>query len=171
MVTQAKKDQVAEIAEKLGRSKSLVLFNFSGINVQDISDLRGKLRTAQAELKVVKNRLTNLALAQVEFESCEEILEGPTALAFGYEAVEAPAKVLSEFAKDHESLTIKGGFIGTHRIGVEDISALAKMPPRQVLLGRLLGSIQSPPTRLCRVLKASINNVCYALKAVADQKQ
>ncbi|MFC4183919.1 50S ribosomal protein L10 [Saccharococcus thermophilus] len=155
-----KKQIVAEIAEKFRASKSTVIVDYRGLNVAEITELRKQLREAGVEFKVYKNTLTRRALAEVGLEGLNDVLTGPNAIAFSNEDVVAPAKVLSEFAKNHEALEIKAGVIEGNIATLEEINALAKLPSREGLLSMLLSVLQAP-----------IRNFALVTKAVAEKKE
>jgi large subunit ribosomal protein L10 len=155
-----KKQIVAEIAEKFRTSKSTVIVDYRGLNVAEITELRKRLREAGVEFKVYKNTLTRRALAEVGLEGLNDVFTGPNAIAFSNEDVVAPAKILSEFAKDHEALEIKAGVIEGNIATIEEINALAKLPSREGLLSMLLSVLQAP-----------IRNFALVTKAVADKKE
>jgi large subunit ribosomal protein L10 len=155
-----KKQIVAEIAEKFRASKSTVIVDYRGLNVAEITELRKQLREAGIEFKVYKNTLTRRALAEVGLEGLNDVFTGPNAIAFSNEDVVAPAKILSEFAKNHEALEIKAGVIEGNIATLEEINALAKLPSREGLLSMLLSVLQAP-----------IRNFALVTKAVADKKE
>jgi large subunit ribosomal protein L10 len=155
-----KKQIVAEIAEKFRASKSTVIVDYRGLNVAEVTELRKRLREAGVEFKVYKNTLTRRALAEVGLEGLNDVFTGPNAIAFSKEDVVAPAKILSEFAKDHEALEIKAGVIEGNIATLEEINALAKLPSREGLLSMLLSVLQAP-----------IRNFALVTKAVADKKE
>jgi large subunit ribosomal protein L10 len=155
-----KKQIVAEIAEKFRASKSTVIVDYRGLNVAEVTELRKRLREAGVEFKVYKNTLTRRALAEVGLEGLNDVFTGPNAIAFSNEDVVAPAKILSEFAKDHEALEIKAGVIEGNIATLEEINALAKLPSREGLLSMLLSVLQAP-----------IRNFALVAKAVADKKE
>lgn len=155
-----KKQIVEEIVGKFRDSVSTIIVDYRGLNVAEVTELRKKLREANVEFKVYKNTLTRRAVEQTEINGLEEFLTGPNAIAFSSEDVVAPAKVLSEFAKDHEALEIKAGVIEGNIATVEEIKAIADLPSREGLLSMLLSVLQAP-----------IRNFALATKAVADQKE
>ncbi|HET7521702.1 MAG TPA: 50S ribosomal protein L10 [Bacillales bacterium] len=159
-VIEQKKKVVAEIADKFRESKSTVIVDYRGLNVAEISELRKQLREAGVDFKVYKNTMIRRATAEVGLTDLDEKLVGPTAVAFSNEDVIAPAKVIGNFAKDHEVLEIKTGVIEGEVAGAEQIIALSKLPSRDGLL-----------SMLCSVLQAPIRNFALAAKAVADQKE
>lgn len=159
-VREQKQQLVSEIATKLSESKSTVVVDYRGLSVAEVTELRKQLREANVEFKVYKNTLTRRAADQVELSQLNEVLVGPTAVAFSNEDVIAPAKVINEFAKKHEALEIKAGVIEGQVASVEDVKALAELPSRDGLLSMLLSVLQAP-----------MRNFALATKAVADQKE
>jgi large subunit ribosomal protein L10 len=153
-----KKAVVAEIADKLSRSKSTVVADYRGLTVKQMNELRKQLREAGVEFKVLKNTLTRRASEQVGLSELNQHLTGPTAIAFSYEDVVAPAKILSKFAKDNKQLEIKGGIVEGKVVGLDEIKALADLPSREGLLSMLLSVLQAP-----------IRNFALAVKAVAEK--
>lgn len=161
---------VDEVYEKLTKAQSVVLIDFRGLTVQEATELRKKLRAAGVELRVAKNTLTRLAAEKANLKELHVYLEGPTALAFGYEDPVSPAKILSEFAKDHKKLELKGGVLEGKVIDQAMVKALAELPSKEVLLGQLAGLLQAPIRNLAYVLSAPIRNMVYVLDAVRQKK-
>ena len=159
-IIQEKQQIVEEITTKLRESAATVLADYRGLNVAQVTELRRKLREAGIEFKVLKNTLIRRATANAELTDLDSVLTGPTAVAFGKDDVVAPAKILSEFAKQNEALKIKGGVVEGRVVGVDEIKALADLPSREGLLSMLLSVLQAP-----------IRNFALAVKAVADQKE
>lgn len=155
-----KKQLVEEIAEKLKNSVSTIVVDYRGLNVAEVTELRKQLREAGVEFKVYKNSLTRRAAEAVDLNGLTEVLTGPNAIAFSNEDVVAPAKILNNFAKEHEALEVKAGVIEGKVSSVEEIKALAELPSREGLLSMLLSVLQAP-----------IRNFALVTKAVADQKE
>lgn len=155
-----KKVQVEEIAGKLSGAASVVVVDYRGLNVAQVTELRKQLREAGVEFKVYKNTLTRRAAEIAGVEAINEVLTGPNAIAFSAEDVIAPAKIINEFAKTNEALEIKAGIIEGTVASVEDVKALAELPSREGLLSMLLSVLQAP-----------VRNFALATKAVAEQKE
>ncbi|EMA6344618.1 50S ribosomal protein L10 [Bacillus cytotoxicus] len=155
-----KQQVVNEIADKLRESKSTIVVDYRGLTVSEATELRKNLREAGVEFKVYKNSLTRRAAESVEMAELNEFLTGPNAIAFSNEDVVAPAKVLNDFAKDHEALEIKAGVIEGKLVTLDEVKAIATLPSREGLLSMLLSVLQAP-----------IRNLALATKAVADQKE
>ena len=147
-----KQPVVAEIAEVLNGAKSAVVVDYRGLTVEQDTALRKQLREAGVSYKVYKNTMIRFAAKGTEFEALEPHLEGPTALAVSKEDATAPARVLAEFAKKADKLELKGGVVEGTYYDAAGINVIASIPSREVLLGRLLGSMQSPITNFARVL-------------------
>lgn len=157
---EAKQHVVTEIAGKLSESKSTIVVDYRGLTVSEVTELRKTLREAGVEFKVYKNSLTRRAAEAAELTELNEYLTGPNAIAFSNEDVVAPAKVLNDFAKNHEALEIKAGVIEGKLVTVDEVKAIATLPSREGLLSMLLSVLQAP-----------IRNLALAAKAVADQKE
>ena len=159
-VIETKQQVVTEIADKLRASKSTIVVDYRGLTVSEATELRKNLREAGVEFKVYKNSLTRRAAESVEMAGLNEFLTGPNAIAFSNEDVIAPAKVLNDFAKDHEALEIKAGVIEGKLVSLDEVKAIATLPSREGLLSMLLSVLQAP-----------IRNLALATKAVAEQKE
>ncbi len=147
-----KQPVVAEISERLDGAQTAVLVDHRGLTVEQDTELRKQLREAGVSYKVYKNTLIRFAIKGTEFESMGVNLEGPSALAVSKTDATAPARILAEFAKKADKLEIKGGVVEGTYYDAKGMQAIASIPSRDILLGRLLGSIQSPIANLARVL-------------------
>jgi large subunit ribosomal protein L10 len=155
-----KKLIVEEITNKLKNSQTTVVVDYRGLNVAEVTELRKQLREAGVEFKVYKNTLSRRAAEAANLSELNDVLVGPSAIAFCETDAVAPAKIINEFAKKHEALEIKAGVIEGNFATVEEIKALADLPSREGLLSMLLSVLQAP-----------IRNFALAAKAVADQKE
>lgn len=149
-----KEARVAEIKEKLEKANSVVLSQYQGLTVEEDTVLRKNLREAGVEYKVYKNTLVILAAKELGLEGIVEYLEGPVAIAFGYEDVTVAARVLNDFAKDHKKLELKAGIVEGEIYDTDKIKQLATIPSKEVLIAKLLGSIKSPISSFARVINA-----------------
>ncbi|WP_432626449.1 50S ribosomal protein L10 [Brotaphodocola sp.] len=147
-----KQPVVAEISELLNGAASAVVVDYRGLTVAQDTELRKALRQAGVSYKVYKNTLIKRAAEGTEFAALDPNLEGPTAIAVSKDDATAPARVLAEFAKKADKLEIKGGVVEGTYYDAKGMQVIATIPSREVLLGKLLGSIQSPITNLARVL-------------------
>jgi len=169
MVQEKKIEAVARIAEQIRRSKATLFVDYRGMTVAEATRLRRRCRQANVTVRVIKNRLAKRAFADEGVPPPEEVLLGPTALAFGEDEPTAPARVFSEFAKDCQHVKIKGGFLGSRWLDAKGVERLSKIPAREVLLARLAGSLQGPLVRLAWVLHAPVTQLAMGLKAVAGK--
>ena len=149
---------VQEISEMINGAQSVVVVDYRGLTVAEDTQLRKQLREAGVSYKVYKNTLVNRAVEGTEFENLRDSLEGPNAFAVSTEDATAPARVLAEFAKKAPNLEIKAGVVEGTFYDAEGMKAIASVPSREVLLSKLLGSIQSPITNLARVLNQIAEN-------------
>lgn len=167
-----KQELVAEMHDKLLRAKAVFLADFRGMSVGQATDLRNELRKANVEYKVVKNTLLEIASKGTDKEGLSPYYAGPTAIALCYDDPVAAAKVLSRFAREATNpFTLKAGVLTGKTIGVADIQALADLPSREVLLARMLGSMQAPASNFVRVLAAVPAGFVRALDAIRVQKE
>ena len=162
---------VAEIKEKLANSKGAVFTNYRGVTVAQDTKLRRKLREAGVEYRVVKNTMTRIAAKELGLEGLDAHLEGPTALAVSATDPVAPAKLIAEFIKENKVLEIKAGLVEGQLIDVAEVKALASLPSREVLIAKMLGSMQSPISGFVNVLQGTIRNLVYVLDAVRKEKE
>ncbi|WP_138420189.1 50S ribosomal protein L10 [Aquibacillus sediminis] len=159
-VIEHKKQVVTEIADKFRESQSTILVDYRGLDVAEVTELRNQLREAGVDFKVYKNTMTRRATEAAELTELNDVLVGPTAIAFSKDDVVAPAKILNNFAKEHDALEIKGGVIEGKVASLEQIKELADLPNYEGLLSMVLSVLQAP-----------VRNFAYATKAVAEQKE
>ncbi len=149
----------------------MVLTDYRVLIAAEMTALRKELREAGVEFKVFKNTLTTLAAQGAEMNDLVQFLTGPTAFAFGYDDPVAPAKIISEFAKKHKALEVKGGVVEGKVVGPEGVADLANLPSREVLLSMAMRGMQGPISGMVNVLQGNIRNLVYALEAVRKQKE
>ena len=154
-----KKGVVADITEKFEKAQSVVLVDYRGLTVAEDTELRNQLRKAGVEYAVLKNTMINLATKGMGFEEIDKHLEGPTAVAFGYEDAIAPAKILTEFVKKAKKMEIKCGVVDGSYLDVAGVEALANTPIREVLIAKIMGSMMS-----------SVSKFVYALEAIRKKQ-
>lgn len=170
-ISKQEKEQMLEmLKEKMGSSKLIVLANYRGLNVDAMTKLRRKMRESGSELNVAKNTITKIAARELGYEGIDPYLEGPTALAFGFDDPVAPAKVLNDFMKEYKKLEIKAGLLDGRLLDVAQITDLASLPSREVLLAKALGGMQAPMYGFAGALQGLIRNLVYVLDAVREQK-
>ena len=163
--------KIAEIKELLSTSKCTILVDFCGLTVAQDTALRRKMREAGVHYNVVKNTLLRIAAQEVGIEGLEPSLEKNTAIAVAQEDPVAVAKVVCDFAMENKELKVKVGVLDGKVIGADEIKALAALPPKEVLVAKLLGSMNAPISGFVNVLQGTIRNVVYALDAVRKQKE
>ena len=156
-VLEAKKAQVAEVVEILKAAQTGVIVDYRGLNVEEDTQLRNKLREANVKYFVIKNTLLFRAAKELGLDALEEVLHGPTALAVSTEDAVAPAKVLADFAKSNEKLELKAGFMDGAVMSLDEVKKLAATPNRETLLAKMLGSINAPISNLARTLQAIVD--------------
>jgi len=166
-----KKKIVAELHERLTKSKVVIVTDYKGLNVETMTELRRKLREAQIDYQVVKNTLLKRAAKETGVALIQDELKGPSAIALSFDDPVAPAKVLMEFAKKNEKLEIKAGLMEDRVLDLTSIKALAALPSREALLSQLLSAMVGVPTGLVRVLNGIPQKLMYALQAIKDQKE
>lgn len=161
---------VAEIKEKLQSSSGVVLADYRGLTVSQVTQLRAQLRQAGVEYRVLKNTMVRRAAHEVGIDGLDSYLEGPTAVAFSADPV-APAKVLADFAKTSKNFAIKAGVVEGKVIDMAGVKALAELPSREVLLAQVLRGMQAPLTGMANVLQGPIRKMGYALEEVRKLKE
>jgi large subunit ribosomal protein L10 len=148
-----KRTGVATLHERFKQAKVTLLATSQGLSVAKVQQLRRALKQVGGEYKVAKNTLARHALKDTAYSRLESLLEGPTGLVFGYQDPVAVTKILVRFAEENDKLSIKGAALDGAVLEPAAVSALAKLPSREVLLGRLLGVLQAPATQLLRTMQ------------------
>jgi large subunit ribosomal protein L10 len=164
---------VAEIAEQIKESEAVFAIDYRGITVAQVAELRGKLRESDATFRVVKNTLTERAADAADAEALKGLLEGPTALTFVRGDAAAAAKAIADFQKSTggELLPFKGGLMNGDALDAAQITAISKLPTRQVLYGQLVGMVAQPITGLARSLNGLVSGLAIALGGVLEKKE
>jgi len=166
----ARKEQKAEqvdlLTEKLKRAKVAVLTDYRGLTVGQIQDLRGKLRTGDVEYRVVKNTLARRAAEAAGVPALQKELEGPVAIAFGYDDLATPAKLINEWVRTSRlKLDVKGGLVEGRVFSPDQVKQLADLPSREVLLAQLLGTLQTPVGQLVAIMQTPHQQLLGVLNA------
>ncbi len=163
---------VEDLRERISRAPVVYLTDFTGLSVKSITKLRRSLRASGAEYVVVKNRLARLAFSQTELPNIFEDLDGPTGMVLGYGDVVAPAKALTDFAKDHDKKpAFKLGILEKKVLQPEQIARLAKLPPREQLLAELAGAMSAPTAMLAMALEAKLQEMAGLIDALREKRQ
>jgi large subunit ribosomal protein L10 len=159
MPTQRKIDTVAELSERIARSTLAVATAYLGLTVAEMGALRRQLREAGVELRVIKNSLFRRAAQEAGKPAIAELAEGPTAIAFAYGDIVAPARALADYVRTAKNaFAIRRGFTDGQSLSVRDLEDLARLPSREVLIGQVAGALQAPLARLSYLLSASLTN-------------
>lgn len=166
-----KQETVAEIKDKIQRSKSIVIAEFKGLIVKEDTEIRREFRAANVEYKVLKNTLIKRALNDLGYTQFDNDLNGTTSVAFSYNDEVAAAKVIVECGKKFAGkLNAKSGLADGNYIDAEGVKALAAIPSREILISKMLGSMNAPITNFAGVLAATLRSVVLAVKAIHDKK-
>jgi large subunit ribosomal protein L10 len=162
---------VEDIKEKMSKAQSVVLFDYRGLTVDEVTQLRNQMRKAGVEYKVIKNTMMTRAANELGITGTEELFKGPTAVAFGLADAAAPAKILVDFIKKVKKTEIKGGLLEGKVVDLNQIKYLAELPPKEVLIAKLLGTLNAPATNLVGVLNGLPRALVCALNAIREQKE
>lgn len=170
MVRPEKVAVVKDIKQKIKKSDGIILTDFRGLNVDEISELRHRLRQQGVDYKVFKNTLLRIAAQQLNLEELMQYLVGPTALAFGYEDGVSAVKALADFSREYKALKIKAGVIDGEVMDAAKIKVLASLPSREGLLAMFIGSLEGPIAGFVQVIGSPVQALAGTLNAVAMQK-
>ena len=160
-----KKVIVAQIKEKFESAHSAVFVDYRGLTVAEVTELRNECRKAGVEYVVLKNTMIELAAKELD-----SYLKGPTAVAFGHKDPASPAKILSDFIKKTKKMELKCAVIDKQTLDAAGAQALADLPPKEVLIAKMMGSLNAPITNFVGVLSATLRSLVYAIEAVRKQK-
>lgn len=160
---------VEEVRERLSSSGGVVLTEYRGLKVGELAELRRALRQAGGDYKIYKNTLVRFAARDAGLDGLEELLVGPTALAFAERDAVDVARALRDYSRTNPNLVVKGGLLGGKVLGADEARALADVPPREVLLARFAGGLAAPMQQFAGLLQALPRNLAYGLKALIDQ--
>lgn len=166
----AKTQNIDEIKEKINNAQSVVLVDYRGLNVEQLTELRSRYRKAGVEYKVYKNTMMRFAFKDSGLEEFNEFLKGPSAVAFGYDDPVQVAKITAEFAKANDKLEIKAGIVDGKVIDVAGVNSLAELPSREVLVAQALGGLNAPIQGFANVLQGTIRSLAIVLNAISEEK-
>jgi large subunit ribosomal protein L10 len=166
-----KEQVVSEVKQDIERAKCVIITDYRGLNVSQMTTLRRSLHAEKIKYVVVKNTLAKIAAHELGMEGLDTYLEGPTAIAYGFEDPVVPAKLVSKYAKDFDKLEIKGGLLEGKIIGLDQIKALADLPPREILLARVVGAFAAPMTGFAGAMQGVLRKFVCTLDAVREQKE
>lgn len=169
-VQQHKVDALESIKAKFSDNKDFIFTDYRGLTVDQITDLRGRLRKLEAEYRVIKNRYAKLAMKQLEMPDVSDLLTGPTALALLNDDAAAIAKAIFDFAKD-APVEVKGAIIDGQVFDNKQTEAFSKLPSRDQLIAQLMSTMQAPVQNLVYAMNGTVQKLARVLQAVADQKE
>jgi len=161
---------VKDIEQKLSQATLVVFTDYRGVNVEEMTALRSELRVPGVEYKVMKNTMTRFALENLGYNEVIEKLEGPNAVLFSNEDPIGPAKALFKFVKKYKKLEVKIGILEGQVVAADEIRNLAELPPREVLIAKVLGTMQAPISSFANVLNANLTGLVRAIDQVREQK-
>jgi large subunit ribosomal protein L10 len=161
-----KAEQVELLTEKLKRAKVAVLTDYRGLTVSQLQELRGKLRTGAVEYRVIKNTLARRAAEAAGVPALQSELEGPVAIAFGYDDLATPSKLINEWIRTTRlKLEVKGGLVEGRVFSPDQVKQLADLPSREILIAQLLGTLQSPVAQLVGIMQTPLQSLLGTLNA------
>lgn len=170
MKLKEKQAAVDRLRTDLGEKGHMVLAEYRGLTVEEMSELRNKVRSAQGSVRVLKNTLIRRAIEGSDMEALNDLLTGPNAMVFTREDPVPMVKAIAEAAKELDAVRLKGGVVEGRPVTPEEIVRIAELPPREVLLAKTLGSLAAPMQGLANVCQGTIRNLVYALEAVRQAK-
>jgi len=161
---------VTDLKEKFEKTKGMVMTDYKGLTVAEISDLRDQLRSAGIEYKVVKNTLARIATDGTPMEAARDQFKGPVGVAMGFDDAAVVAKTVLGFSKKNEKLKVLGGVVDGNLYDASALKTIASLPSREVLLGVLAGTMNAPASKLARLMNSTVVQFAYALGALRDKK-
>ncbi|MDQ1283658.1 MAG: large subunit ribosomal protein [Patescibacteria group bacterium] len=166
-----KKELVKDLAEKIKKAKAVVFSDFKGLSVKDMTSLRRELREKGIDFKVLKKTLINVALQESKIDFDAKKMEGQIAVATSEQDEVEAAKIIAKAAKINQNIKITGGILGNKALTGEEVLELSKLPGKEELLAKLVGTLNAPVSGFVRVLSGNIRGLVQVLKAVGDSKQ
>ena len=162
---------VSELKEKIDSANSILLTDFTGLNVEEISELRDQLRDSSIEYRIVKNTLTRISVEELGMNQILNYLDGPTAIAFGLDNPLSPAKIISEYAKKNKKPTVKAFFLDGQIYESSQVAEIAKTPDKKVLQSQLLGTISAPLSNFALSVGNLLQQLVFVLNAIKEKKE
>ena len=166
-----KKQVVQEIKQKLEAATLVICTDYRGLNVEQVTELRNKLRVPGVEYRVLKNTMFRFALQEAGYENISSQISGPNAVVFSQDDPVGPAKIIFDFAKKNKELDIKLGILDGQLLTPDGLRDLSQLPSREVLLAQVIGTMQAPITAFVRVLNANLTGLVRALDGIREQKE
>ena len=168
---QQKEEIVAELTDKLNQAKSVVLTNYQGLTVGEVQELRQQMKEQAVDYHVVKNTLFNVSWEKSDLKDVKlKKQDGPVAVALGYEDEVAPAKLCWEYAKEHKSLELSSGVLENKLLTKEEVESLAKLPSKDELIAKTVGTIKAPLSGFVNVLAGNLRGLVGVLNAIKEEK-
>ena len=172
MATKAfKNEKIQEISDRVAKAKVAIVTDYRGLTVAEITDLRRQLQKEGADYTVVKNTLTKRAIKDTPYDGLEKLLEGPSAVVFGFEDQVAPAKVLTQFIKKAKKVELRGGILDGKILSPDEVRQLSELPSKEELYAKMLGSINSPATGIVNTVNGVMRALVIAMDGVRKQKE
>lgn len=165
-----KEDIVNELTEQIKASKAIVFADYRGVKTNDINELKSRLKKEGTNLRVIKKKLVEISLKNAQIEVDVKSFEGQLAVTISDNDEIAPARILSKFAKENENLKILGGVLGVKGMDAKEIAALAKLPSKEEMLAKLVGTLNAPISGFVNVLAGNMRGLVNVVKAIADSK-
>jgi large subunit ribosomal protein L10 len=169
MPTPKKAAEIDLLVDRFERAQLTIVADYRGLSVSQLQGFRSSLRTSESEFRVTKNTLLRIAAERVGIEGLEEHLEGPTAVLFAFGDVVAPAKAVADFARSSRILQVKSGVMNGQVLSAAEVDAISSLPPREELIGKLVGMLASPMARVVGVLNGPQRSVAYLANARIEQ--
>lgn len=169
MPTLKKSNEIDELQQRFEEAEMVILTDYRGLSVAQMQEFRGKLRGSEGEFRVAKNTLVRIAAERAGVEGLESFLEGPTAVVFAKGDVAGAAKAVSDFARSSRILSVKAGVMNGALMTAADVEVISSLPPREELLGKLVGMLASPMARAVGVLGGPSRSVAYLVNARMEQ--
>lgn len=166
----AKEAAVAEVQEKFSNAQSLILIDYRGVSVAEDTELRNQFRAAGVEYKVIKNAIIKRAADNLSYEGLDPLLEGPTSVAYSETDAVAPAKIIAKFIKTKDKMSVKGGVLDGKMIDAAMVDSLAKLPSKEELLAKLMGTLNAPVTNFVMTLSGLLSKTVRVLDAIKETK-
>jgi large subunit ribosomal protein L10 len=166
-----KAEEVKALAAKFTKAKGIVFTNFTGLTVEDTTDFRKKVSKAGLEYKVIKNNIVLRALKEVKLEELHKFIDGPTGVVLSNDDPVIAAKLVRDFFKAHQNLKVRAGVVEGKGVGPAEVTIIADIPSRDILLGKVVGGLKAPLYKLVYVLNANVQKLVGTLDAIKKQKE
>ncbi len=169
LTKERKNHLVDQYVDLMKRSEGAFFTEYSGMNMKQIDELRGKVREAGGEFHIVKNTLSKVAIKSAGLPIKDDLFDGSTAIVFAFKDAAGMAKIISDYSRSVEFVKLKGGYLGKNAITAAQVSALSDLPPLPVIRAQLMGTIMAPASKLVRTLAEPARSMAAVLKAYADR--